>query len=464
MSALTIPRKRPEEVGIHPSSIKRYMDSLERQEIALHSLLVMRHGYLVYEGYGYPYTRETNHRMYSISKSFTSLAIGILASEGRISLDDHIVDYFRDKCPETIPKYLAHTTIRHMLMMSACHRDTTYRMVNDDDYTRTFFTVEPDHEPGTVFLYDTSASQTLGALVERLTGMEILDFLRTRFLDEIGFSKGAWAIKDPSGVSLGGSGFMCTPMDVLRVMVAITDPSFKYHDYVVEATSAQISNALAMVDTLSALRHGYGYYFWRGERNSFYMYGMGGQLAIHLPNEDMIVITTGWANEISGHMEPFIDGIMEMAASAVDHAIEDSGESLSTELDSTPYLRSEPIPERRIKGTFCFDENVTGIEEIEVLDTTIRVRAGGQNGVFDYQLNSTTFTHYPFLPELGCSLSSFYDRGVLCLYIQTTGEENGSILLNLSKKDDMLTVLSKVVIARKQPVLSGVVTGKRVRK
>ncbi len=462
MAGKPIVRKRPEEVGIPSAAIQKYIDSLERQELALHSLLVMRHGYLVYEGYGYPYTSETNHRMYSISKSFTSLAIGILASEGKISLDDHIVDYFKDKCPETIPEYLAHTTIRDMLMMSACHGATTYKLVKDDDYTRTFFTFKPDHEPGTVFLYDTSASQTLGALVERLTGMELLDFLRTRFLDEIGFSKEAWAIKDPSGVTLGGSGVMCTPMDLLKVMVAITDPDFKYHDYVVEATSAQISNALAMKDTLSALRHGYGYYFWRGERNSFYMYGMGGQVAIHLPEDDMIVITTGWANEVAGHMEAFLDGIMEMAASTFEGEIEERGEKVSCELNSTPYLRNEPIPEKRIEGTFRFDENSTNIEEIEILENTVRIRAKGEDGVFDYQLDCATFGSYPFIPKLGCSVSSFYDRKVLCLYIQTTGMENGSILLNLSEKNDTLTILSKVVIEMPQPLSSGVVTGKRV--
>lgn len=462
MGGIEFSRCTPEAAGIPSAAIREYIDSLKRQRIALHSLLVMRHGKLVYEGYGYPYTSETNHRMYSISKSLTSLAIGILVSEGKISLEDHIVDYFKDKCPENIPPYLAHATIRHLLMMSSCHSTTTYKIVKDDDYARTFFTYPPDHEPGQVFIYDTSASQVLGALVERLSGMELLDFLRSRFLDEIGFSKGACAIKDPSGVTLGGSGVMCTPMDLLRIMVAITDPGFRYRDYVKEATAFQISNDVAMKDTLSALRHGYGYYFWLGERNSFYMYGMGGQVAIHLPEDDMIVITTGWANEIAGHMEPFIDGIMRIAESAVDGPLPDVGEELSTELDATPYLRSEPIPEERILGTFRFGSGSTNIEEIELLDSTLRIRAKGLDGVFDYQLNSATYGAYPFVDGWQCCVSSFYEGGILCFYIQLYGIENGTILLQIAQKGDLLTVLSKVVVERSEVLLSGAATGKRV--
>ncbi len=462
MPVVDFERKRPEEVGIPSAAIREYIESLRRQKIALHSLLVMRHGYLVYEGYGYPYTKDTNHRMYSISKSLTSLAIGILVSEGQITLEDHIVDYFRDKCPEVIPDYLAHATIRHLLMMSSCHSITTYKKVKEDDYARTFFTYPPDHEPGEVFIYDTSASQVLGALVERLSGMDLLDFLRSRFLDEIGFSKESWAIKDPSGVTMGGSGVMCTPMDILRIMVAITSPDFRYRDYVREATSFQISNDVAMKDTLSALRHGYGYYFWLGERNSFYMYGMGGQVAIHLPEDDMIVVTTGWANEIEGHMEPFLDGIMRLAESAVEGPIAEDGIELPSELDATPYLRCEPIPEKRILGSFRFGANSANIEEVEILDSTLRIRASGIDGVFDYQLNSATYCAYPFVKDWQCSVSSFYDRGILCFYIQLYGIENGTILLQLSQKGDGLTILSRVVVERSEVILSGAATGKKV--
>ena len=139
--------------------------------------------------------------MFSITKSFVSMAIGCLAEESKLKLDDKIVDYFPEKQPESgTYKYTAMLTIRDMLKMKTCHTKTTYKNPGVTDWVGSFFTTKPTHVPGTVFSYDTSSTHVLGALVEKLSGMTILDYLRSKGLDELGFSKDAHILTDPQGM------------------------------------------------------------------------------------------------------------------------------------------------------------------------------------------------------------------------------------------------------------------------
>ena len=214
----------PEDVGISSTGLISFARKLEYNNIPMHSIIVMRHGKICMESYYAPYTRDTLHRMFSVTKSFVSLAIGLLADEGRISLDDHIADYFPEKQPETgVHPYMQMLTIRQMLTMRTCHDKNAYKIGDSPDWVGSFFTVTPDHVPGTNFSYDTASTHTLGALVEKLTGMELLDYLRTKFLDELGFSKEAFILKSPDGkVSMGGSGMCATPLDILKVMYVVS--------------------------------------------------------------------------------------------------------------------------------------------------------------------------------------------------------------------------------------------------
>ena len=169
---LNFEKVRPEDVGISSTGLIRFAKRLEYNNIPMHSIIVMRHGKICMESYYAPYTKDTLHRMFSVTKSFVSLAIGLLANEGRISLDDHIVDYFPEKLPENgAHPYMQMLTIRQMLTMRTCHDMNAYKIGGSPDWLGSFFTVTPDHVPGTNFSYDTASTHTLGALVEKLTGM-----------------------------------------------------------------------------------------------------------------------------------------------------------------------------------------------------------------------------------------------------------------------------------------------------
>ena len=118
----------PEETGVPSGCISDFVERLKVHEVPLHSLLIMHHDKLITEGYYAPCTEDTLHRMFSISKSFTSIAIGLLAEEGKLSLDDPIVNYFPDKVPADVHPWISAMTIRDMLMMRTCHASTTYKL------------------------------------------------------------------------------------------------------------------------------------------------------------------------------------------------------------------------------------------------------------------------------------------------------------------------------------------------
>lgn len=310
-----LPRAMCEDVGIPSTAVLNFMKRLEQYQIPMHSILLARHGKLVTEAYYAPYEADTLHRMFSISKSFTSIAIGLLAEEGQISLDDPIIKYFPDKLPEENHPWIAKMTIRDMLKMETCHTSTTYKLNMELDWVESFFVTEPTHEPGTVFSYDTSSSHTLSALVERLTGKPMLDYMREKFLDELSFSKEAYIVKDPFGVSMGGSGLMATPMDIMKfAMVVMNQGKHKGKQllpewYIKEATMHQTDTL--MNGAILEESQGYGYMFWRTQQGGFACYGMGGQYAICLPEQDLICVTTADTQGIQGANQLIFNSLYE---------------------------------------------------------------------------------------------------------------------------------------------------------
>lgn len=287
-------RTEPVAEGVPNTAIDRFFDKLASLPIEIHSVIMMRRGKIFLERYFEPYDKNTLHRMYSITKTFVGLAIACLADEGRIDLDTSITEYF----PEypTPYEYIKDTTIRDMLMMRTAHKKTTYKLDLTKDWAESFFTTEPSHRPGEIFYYDTSSSHTLGALVEKITGMDMLDYLRAKFLDKTGFSKEAYCLKDPFGVSIGGSGLMATPMDVVRVAKLLLDGGAYEGEQLINRDFVRlaVSNLTPTAERgkVADEQQGYGMQIWRTRHNGFMLYGLGGQHAICLPDKDFIYATT----------------------------------------------------------------------------------------------------------------------------------------------------------------------------
>lgn len=388
---------RPEEQGIPPRAIIKFVERLEEQGIPMHSILLARHGALTAELYYKPYCRETLHRMFSETKSYTSLAVGLLEADGKLRLSDKICGYFPEYLPGQVHPWMAEMTIEHLLKMETCHNMTTYNKTSTTEHwVRSFFQSVPTHRPGTIFLYDTSASHTLCALVEKLTGQKLLDFLKDRVLRQIGFSEESYIIPDPFGVSMGGTGLMARPLDMLRVGLMLMNGGIHPddygqpdgrrvypEDYLKRALSFQTPTAMN-----SETDQGYGYQFWKLPEDGYAMMGMGSQHVLCFPKQDVVLVVTSDTQGIPNGTEILLHTFRtEVLERLSDGPLEEdeSGWRRLRELAEAltlPVLRgrSGKNCQEQIDGKdFFLWPNKAGMKRIRV------VFSGGDRGILEYE-------------------------------------------------------------------------------
>ncbi len=299
---MPLPTTSPESIGIPSEAVSRFLQKLHEADLCMHSVLMLRHGKLAVEAYWKPFDQASMHRMYSTSKSFVSIAIGILIGEGKLRLDDRAASFFPEKVPADLHPWILQTTIRDLLMMATPHDVNTYGE-NDPDWVDTFFRTPPSHLPGKIFSYNTSATVMLLVIVRQITGVEFLEYLRPRLLEPIGISEDIWCIETPCGHEWGGSGVICTSRDLMKfALVCLNrgrfgDTQLIPEDYITAATSRQIDNNVENSDVES--QFGYGYQFWCTRHNGFACRGMGSQFAICLPEQDFILVTTADTQAVS---------------------------------------------------------------------------------------------------------------------------------------------------------------------
>lgn len=321
---LTFEKTSPEKAGIPTDSILRFTRRLKEKQVPMHSLLIARQDKLCFESYYAPCKANMPHRMFSVSKSFTAVAVFFLAAEGRLSLDDPIVSWFPEKLPEKVHPWISSMTIRDMLMMRSCHAVTTYKADMASDWVESYFITPPTHPAGTLFSYDTSAPHTLCALVEKLTGMDMLDYLKEK-LSPLGLSTDSYMLKDPFGVSMGGTGLVALPMDLLKFGFFLLNrgnicgkqllPAF-YLDMAVSDLSATCVTA-----PIPGEAQGYGMQFWRGQKNNYLCYGMGGQFIIVFPDSGLICVTTADTQSLAGGNQQIYDALYEEILPCIQNAL-----------------------------------------------------------------------------------------------------------------------------------------------
>jgi CubicO group peptidase (beta-lactamase class C family) len=285
----------PEAAGIPSAAIAGFIDRLQDKTLPMHSILVLKGDQIAAEAYWKPFDRTFRHRMYSTSKSFVSVAIGILAGDGRLSLDDRVVDFFPDYREKFAPvhPYVAMTTVRDLLKMTTCFTASNYAPFAD--WTAAFFQIPAGHLPGRSFRYDTLATVMLCMIVRRVSGLEFMALLQTRLFDPAGMSADLRCIQSPCGHDWGGSGVLCTTRDLAKFAYVCMHggrwdgEQLVPEDYLGAATSRQVDNTLTSSDPEH--QHGYGYQFWR-TRFGFACRGMGSQLAVCVPESDLILVTT----------------------------------------------------------------------------------------------------------------------------------------------------------------------------
>jgi len=462
---LEIRKGTPEETGIPSGAILSFLKRLDRNHIPMHSVLLMRRNKLIFEGYYAPCRKGELHRMFSVSKSFTSLAIAKLAEEGKLSLQDPIVQHFPEYDSGELHPWVKQTTIQNMLEMRTCHAGTTYKKNLDRDWVESFFIVPPDHKPGTVFHYDTSSSHTLCALVEKLAGKSMLDYLKDTMLREIGFSEESYMVKDPFGVSMGGSGLMATSEDFLRVGILlmqegeIDGKQLVSREYIREATACRVENMVK--GPVLSESQGYGYQFWCGTDGSYMCYGMGGQLIICMPKQELLCVTTADTQGIGGGTQIIHTCLAEEILPCLsDVPLEENQAAYGELLEYAKKLCIPPLSvcrgkeridarSREISGKeYVIQESFKGFEKMcleleESGEGTFTFVLKGETYRFRFGYDSVAEGRFP-IHDMKCAASGMWlDENTFYIRVFLLGEACGSIHIQLYFGENDLTVFMK---------------------
>ncbi|WP_037676743.1 serine hydrolase [Streptomyces griseus] len=325
MSVRPLPSSTPAAQGVDATGVLAFLDALDAApDIEPHSLMILRHGRLVASGWWAPYTPERPHLLYSLSKSFTSSAAGFAVAEGLIRLDDPVISYFPEFEADIADPRSRAMLVRHVAAMASGHEDETVdraHALDRDEMVRGFLLLPPDRDPGTVFAYNQPATYTLGAIVQRVTGQSLTDYLRPRLLDPVGAGEVAW-LRDRAGRELGFSGLHATTDVVARLGQLYLNGGvwegerLLGEEWVAEATREHIPTAGATApQDRQDWDQGYGFQFWRS-RHGYRGDGAYGQFCLVLPEQDAVIAATAatadmqaWLNLAWKHLLPaFADG------------------------------------------------------------------------------------------------------------------------------------------------------------
>lgn len=288
----------PEAVGVSSIMVEKFIAYIKAQKLEFHSLMVLRHGKVAVEWYNEPYDAKTKHSMYSVSKSFTSTAVGFAVSEGLVSLDDKVLDFFPDYKPKAKSPYFDKLTVRTLLTMTAGKQTNMLADKGKIDWIEDYINAQWVFEPGTQYLYVNENIYMLCAILHRVTKMSVIEYLTPRLFEPLGIEIPFWET-DQNGIEAGGWGLYICTEDLAKVTTCyLHEGKYKGRriipkEWAIEATKNQIGN-IKMPSEDPDCNAGYGYCFWinAGEPFSYRADGMFSQFGINFPSLDASIVTT----------------------------------------------------------------------------------------------------------------------------------------------------------------------------
>lgn len=298
----SLPRSTPEAEGVSSQGIIEFLNAAAKSPHEFHSLMFLRHGKVIAEGWWNPYKPDLKHTLYSTSKSFTATAVGFAVSEKRLSVNDKVISFFPDALPDSVSQYLSQLKVRDLLSMSAGQDpDPTFKVVsNDSNWVKGFLATPVVHEPGTKFLYNTLATYMLSAIVQKVTGEKVVDYLKPRLFDRLAINGMDWEV-DPGGINTGGWGLRLKTEDMAKFGELFLQKGKWNGEQIIPASwieeastkkIEQVPDAPQSKKDSSDWMQGYCYQMWRCRHNCFRADGAYGQYIIVMPDQDAVIAIT----------------------------------------------------------------------------------------------------------------------------------------------------------------------------
>ncbi len=323
--------------GVDVVAISAFLDALEAApDVEPHSMMLLQHGRVVAEGWWSPYSADHVHLLYSLSKSFTSSALGFAVAEGLVDLDATVLSYFPEIDPDVTDPRSRSILVRHVAAMASGHLEETLeraRAIDPLDVVRGFLLIPPDEQPGTVFAYNQPCTFAVAAIVQRVSGQSLTEFLRPRLYDPLGIGDTGWW-RDASGREIGYSGLHATTEAVAKLGQlylqggAWDGRQLLPGDWVREATRSHIDNSM---EEEPDWRQGYGFQFWMA-RHGYRGDGAYGQFCVVLPEYDAVLAMTGQSPDMQAVLDAAWSHLLPALAGAQPALGQDAVAALSARL------------------------------------------------------------------------------------------------------------------------------------
>ena len=332
----SLPRKKPSDKMAQAFS--SYLDAADsagkdtvggrRQDI--HSIMILQHGKVVEEkwmGEGAP---EKPHVLNSLSKTFTATAVGLAISENKLSLDDKLVDFFPEELPDTVSDNLKAVTVRDLLTMNCGHETDPTGLVwnmnakpgedlnKDVDWMKIFLSHPFVYKPGTFFCYNSLGTYVLSAIVQKVTGQKVVDYLTPRLFEPLHIDKPSWE-ESPQGINCGGWGLYLKTEDLAKMGQLFLQGGKWQGKQVLPADWVKAASSYQVPSMPSGLKEeelaqrgltkensdwvqGYGYQMWMCRHNAFRGDGAYGQYMIVIPDKDAVIAVTAHVSDMQAEL------------------------------------------------------------------------------------------------------------------------------------------------------------------
>ncbi|MGA8112694.1 MAG: serine hydrolase [Actinocatenispora sp.] len=387
-----LPRATPSTRGVAAAGVSALLDALEARVIECHSMMVVRHGHVVAEGWWAPFSPDRPHLLYSLTKSFTSVAVGLAVHDGLLALDDRVVDVLADRVPDPVSPRAAQLTVHDLLSMSTGHTDDTLEAawtLAPDDLVRGFLRVTPEQPPGSCHAYNNPTSYVLARMVERVTGRTLPDLLDERLFGPMGVRGAEWE-RLRGGGTFGFHGLYLTTEAVAAFgELLLREGRWRGRqlvpsDWVALATRRHIGTAQFEDGSRGAdWLEGYGYHFWRS-RHGFRGDGAMGQFCLVLPDADAVVAVTAATARSQDLLDTVWEYLLPSLTTAGDPARNQAGDAAGDGVGDP--IRDRELAERSARlaipmvvGDLRPDSRATGVVRTE--DAMSALPAGSEIAV-----------------------------------------------------------------------------------
>jgi len=360
-------RSTPEAQGISSAGITKFLNSIKEIKQEFHSLMILRHGNVVAEGWWAPYSSEHKQQLYSLSKSFTGTAIGLAVNEKLLSVDDAVIKFFPDMLPDEISENLAALKVRHLLSMSVGHAKDSILILEASapgvPWEKTFLAQPVVFTPGSQFMYNSGASFMLSAIVKRVTGKTAHEYLKPRLYEPLNITNTTWG-ENFEGINMGASHLRMPTEDIAKFGQLYLQNGIWNgkqvisKEWVKEASSKQISNG----NNDSSWGYGYGYQFWLNPPGGFRADGAFGQFSMVFPQLDAVVAITSESVSTKDTMQIVWDILLPEMKDSVLQKNNAAHKQLVSELKSLKYdppfiASASPIASKISGKEFMLDQN-----------------------------------------------------------------------------------------------------------